>query len=52
MTRGTIWLLLAVFNVYLGGFLHNQGQQTFSLIVAAYCAVVAVFYFYFATRVK
>ena len=50
MVRGTFWLLAAVLNVYLASFLRNDGQSNFSLVIALYCAVVAVFYYYSAAK--
>lgn len=50
MTKGTFCLMLALVNVYISAFLENSGQRKFSLIVAAYCAVLAVWNFYDAAK--
>lgn len=50
MAKGTFWLLVALVNVYIASFLANDGQQTFSLIVALYCGILAIWYFYAAAR--
>ena len=50
MAKGLFWIVLAVINVYLAGFLMNAGQATFSLIVALYCGVLSIWYFYAASK--
>ena len=50
MVKGVFWIFVAVVNIYLGSFLTNAGQRNFQLVVALYCTVIAIWYFYAASR--
>jgi uncharacterized membrane protein len=50
MTKGVFWLLIGLVNVYLAAFMQNDEQQIFSLVVALYCGVLAIWYFYRAAK--
>lgn len=52
MFRGLFWLCAGIFNVYIASILMNHKQQDISLLVALYCGIMAVVYFYFAARPK